>query len=160
MSTQWKFIASLLICAILFCCSSCSSKPNDFHQVQFFEEFCIKPKIDYIYQTCNNINVQIDGYEVEIPKGFNTDLASVPRWYWSVLAPNNTAIVAPAILHDYLYTCDYGMGKDEIDEIFYYALLNNAVPVYVANQMYYAVKLFGQNHYHPKMNCGHLISMD
>src|SRR5256885_9984018 len=39
---------------------------------------------------------------VEVPKGFVTDLASVPRIFWSYLRPDGNYAYA-AIIHDYLY---------------------------------------------------------
>ncbi|NOX56525.1 MAG: DUF1353 domain-containing protein [Planctomycetes bacterium] len=42
-----------------------------------------------------------DGADVEVPAGFETDLASIPRIAWTVVAPWD---VAPAaVVHDYLY---------------------------------------------------------
>ena len=38
-----------------------------------------------------------------IPKGFKTDLASVPRFLWWFIAPTDWFILVPAIMHDWLY---------------------------------------------------------
>lgn len=40
--------------------------------------------------------------QVEVPVGFVTDFASIPRVFWSVLPPDGTYTYA-AIIHDYLY---------------------------------------------------------
>lgn len=125
----------------------------DNHKVEFLDEFCIKPKIGFIYKTCKGVEVQVDDMSIIIPAGFETDLATIPRWYWSILSPNNTMLVAPAILHDYLYSCDYGLTRDSIDGIFYQALISNSVPYRTAETMYLAVRMFGGAHYHPKVNC-------
>lgn len=42
------------------------------------------------------------GPEVVVPAGFVTDLASIPRVFWSLL-PTDGAYTFPAIVHDFLY---------------------------------------------------------
>lgn len=39
-----------------------------------------------------------------IPKGFRTDFASIPRLFWLFIAPSDSTILVPAIIHDYLYS--------------------------------------------------------
>jgi hypothetical protein len=41
---------------------------------------------------------------ITVPAGFRFDLSSVPRAFWSVIAPFELSIVAP-LLHDFLYQC-------------------------------------------------------
>ncbi|WP_412759710.1 DUF1353 domain-containing protein [Methylorubrum subtropicum] len=41
-------------------------------------------------------------HTISIPSGFVTDLASIPRVFWSIL-PKTSAYTYPAIIHDYLY---------------------------------------------------------
>ncbi|HEX2815974.1 MAG TPA: DUF1353 domain-containing protein [Phenylobacterium sp.] len=40
--------------------------------------------------------------EITVPPGFVTDLASIPRWAWSVLPPDGPWVKA-AVIHDFLY---------------------------------------------------------
>lgn len=48
-------------------------------------------------------NLDQPGYKpVTVPVGFVTDLASIPRPFWSMLRPDGE-YVYPAIVHDYLY---------------------------------------------------------
>ena len=47
-----------------------------------------------------------DGEQIVIPKGFRTDLASVPRVFHSVINTYGDFIIA-AIIHDWLYKTDY-----------------------------------------------------
>jgi len=42
------------------------------------------------------------GYTLIVPKGFETDLASIPRALWETIAPFELSYVAP-ICHDWLY---------------------------------------------------------
>lgn len=39
---------------------------------------------------------------ITIPKGFTTDLISVPSWLWSIFKPIDKALIAD-IIHDYLW---------------------------------------------------------
>lgn len=43
-----------------------------------------------------------DGRLIIIPKGFATDLSSVPSWLWSLIKPIDKALIAD-IAHDYLW---------------------------------------------------------
>lgn len=55
--------------------------------------------------------------DLTVPKGFTTDLASVPRpfrWFVSVTGRWNKA----AVLHDYLYEHDNGFTQREADVLF------------------------------------------
>ena len=40
--------------------------------------------------------------EIRVPKGFVTDLASIPRLFWDLLPPDGPWVKA-AVIHDYLY---------------------------------------------------------
>lgn len=148
-------VIKLIIAGVIvsFYCLLCSCSSVCTHRVEFFEKFCISPKDGYVYKTCKDVEVQIDDLDITVPKGFETDLASIPKWYWSILSPNNTKLVAPAILHDYLYSCNYDYSREHVDEIFYYALINNGVPTRTALTMYWTVRTFGGDHFHPEVNC-------
>lgn len=58
---------------------------------------------------------QENGFKrVEAPKGFVSDLASIPRVFWSVLRPDGEYAYA-AIIHDYLYWEQTGTRKHADD---------------------------------------------
>jgi len=98
--------------------------------------------------------VLIDGDYYVIPAGFQTDLASVPRILWSIIAPNYAAFVAPAILHDYLYSCGNLGDRRFADEVLYNALKAQEVSTYTAMKFYMAVRLFGASHFNSRnMEC-------
>lgn len=60
------------------------------------------------------------GTEIQVPVGFITDLASIPKvlWWWE--SPHERTL-APAILHDYLYWVQ-ACSKDESDAVMYLAM--------------------------------------
>src|SRR4051794_2557985 len=57
---------------------------------------------------------------VEVPKGFVTDFASIPRPFWS-LFPTDGEYVYAAVIHDYLYWTQT-RPRSEADQIFKFAM--------------------------------------
>lgn len=78
---------------------------------------------------------------ITVPEGFETDLASVPRWLWWLIAPHDPQYAAAAVLHDYL--CDWaGFDLMTAHAIFLDALLILGVDRWKATAMYLAVVIF------------------
>lgn len=78
---------------------------------------------------------------VEVPKGFVTDFASIPRVFWSLLPPDGEYAHA-AVIHDYLYWSQT-LPKPVADSVFKAAMKDlNVAPATVAT-LYNAVKLLG-----------------
>lgn len=117
------------------------------HQVIFRNDACIKPYKGYYYHTCQPMRVTIDGKKFTVPKDFQTDLASIPRLLWPILAPQYSGFVAPAILHDYLYRCNTVVTRQFADEVLYSALLAEDVSRFTASKFYLAVRIFGSTHF-------------
>lgn len=123
------------------------------HDVVFLNEACIKPYKRYEYRTCDELRVTIDGKLYVVPKDFKTNLASVPRPLWSFIAPQYSAFIAPAILHDFLYHCPHHLDRKIADEVFYAALITEGVTAITATKFYTAVRLFGNRHYDSGIEC-------
>ena len=89
----------------------------------------------------------VNNREFEIPANFETDLASIPKFAWPIMAPAHSSLIRPAIVHDWLYrkTCEF--TRQETDLIFYHMLKNDGVSTVRASIMYYAVRWFGWNYY-------------
>lgn len=85
------------------------------------------------------------GKEYKVPKGFETDLASVPRAAWSIIPPMGRYTNA-AILHDSLYA-ERVVSKKEADKVFLEAMRVCGVPAYKRYPMYWAVAAFGGSAY-------------
>ncbi|EAO0947453.1 DUF1353 domain-containing protein [Salmonella enterica] len=82
---------------------------------------------------------------IEVPAGFVTDLATVPRIFWSVMPPDGKYAKA-AIIHDYLY--DNALRtKKEADLIFLDGMAVLGVPKWKRIVMYLAVRIFGRGNY-------------
>lgn len=99
---------------------------------------------------------------VTVPKGFVTDMASVPRVLWNIIAPFDVA--RAAVIHDILYKnirdylgdngTDAKMimenamdAKKVADKIFLYAMesLDPPIPTWKRQACYLAVKFFGKS---------------
>ncbi|EBD4871246.1 DUF1353 domain-containing protein [Salmonella enterica subsp. enterica serovar Poona] len=82
---------------------------------------------------------------ISVPAGFITDLASVPRIFWTLLPPDGKYANA-AIIHDYLY--DNALRtKKEADLIFLDGMTVLGVPRWKRTIMYLAVRWFGRGMY-------------
>ena len=79
---------------------------------------------------------------ISIPKGFVTDLASVPPSLRGFF-PHDGQYMSAAIVHDYLYW-DQRCTKDQSDLILYREILKFGVSKSTAWKIYHAVSWFGQ----------------
>ena len=80
-------------------------------------------------------------FNVEIPKDFKTDGASVPRGFWWILSPFTEGIYA-AIVHDFQLLED-GLNpkrRQKIDRMFYYNLRDSKISFPRCLIAYYAVR--------------------
>jgi uncharacterized membrane protein len=110
----------------------------------------------------NNFKVETADYLFNIPKGFNFDLASIPRLLWFLIAPFELSIAAP-LVHDYLYRVGGNlqpnivshkmndvlkpiltMNKDEVDQIFLEMMKDEGISNWRRKCAYLAVRIFGE----------------
>ncbi len=75
-----------------------------------------------------------------VPQGFITDLASIPRFLWSIWPPFGRYASA-ATLHDYFCESDWISRKDG-DKVFLEAMKYSNVPVWKRYIIYWGVRLF------------------
>jgi hypothetical protein len=135
-----------LVLVLMLSLSGCSAEEERL-KTEFLNNTCIKPLIDYHYLTCKRIDFTINGEAFYIPENFETDLASIPKIAWPIMAPAHSSLIRPAIVHDWFYrkTCDF--TRFQTDLIFYHMLKNDGVSTIRASMMYYAVRWFGWNYY-------------
>lgn len=79
--------------------------------------------------------------KIKVPKGFETDFASVPRIFWVILPPDGKYSQA-AVLHDFLYSKRLRPQK-ECDNIFLEAMEVLGVSWWKRKIMYRALRMFG-----------------
>ena len=107
--------------------------------------------------TLEKIGVKCPAHKITCKKGFTTDLASVPRGIWWLIAPWD--IARAAIIHDLLYKrirqyrADGGDDKDVIseakkasDDVFHMAMKDAepSVAKWKIAAAYYSVRMFGR----------------
>lgn len=96
---------------------------------------------------------------IEVPAGFKTDFASIPRIFHRLL-PQNGEYDAPAIIHDYLYATGI-FPKAKADLIFLEAMKALGVAWWKREAMYQAVNAFGWfawNAHRAKTCIGHVVN--
>jgi len=85
---------------------------------------------------------------VAVPKGFVTDLASVPETFWWVIKPTGLHAHA-AILHDWLYwEQGEGMTRAIADRIFDVAMAQVGVDLLLRKMVWAAVRVYGADYWH------------
>lgn len=82
-----------------------------------------------------------NGETITVPKGFETDLSSIPEILWGVLKPFGDFIVAP-IVHDWMYRTDY-----KADELGY-----RKAQKFADDEMYYLSKLTNGKKWHNRLD--------
>ena len=93
-----------------------------------------------------------NGFHVEVPVGFETDLASVPRIAWTLYSKTGD-LARPSIPHDWLYV--NAQVRDEatrrsIDDIFMVAMNDAGIAKLGRNIVYRAVRDFGATVFYRK----------
>ncbi len=79
---------------------------------------------------------------LNVPKGFVTDLASIPPEFWSILRPDGEYAYA-AILHDYMYWTQKWL-KEQADSVLKRCMEEFKVPTLKIDAIYTAVNKFGK----------------
>jgi len=81
------------------------------------------------------------GQTWEIPKGFRTDLASIPRLFQGLI-PKVGKHIQPAIAHDFFYVHG-GITKKQADDMFLDGMKYSGVSWWKRRLMYRAVRVGG-----------------
>jgi hypothetical protein len=82
-------------------------------------------------------------WTVDVPKGFTTDFASVPKFLWPIFPPTGRWGKA-AVIHDYLYRT--GLASRAVsDAIFLEAMHVLGVSWWKRMVMYLSVRMFGRS---------------
>ena len=82
---------------------------------------------------------------IEVPIGFETDLASVPRLPLTFAVAGDTAHEA-AVVHDYLYS-EKKISRSKADAVFEEAMNVLGISWWKRKLMWSAVRAFGWSHY-------------
>ena len=101
---------------------------------------CSYPKYELLEDMIVDIHFEDVVYEITIKKGYQCDLASIPRMFWSVYPPDG-AYRYSAILHDMLYQSE--MFTRYINDNIFKLGMHESVPDSVRNLFYNGVRVGG-----------------
>ena len=108
------------------------------HLYRFSDEiYAITKPISWIPNPGSAKNLK----QVEVPAGFITDFASVPKIFWSIL-PRDGVYVYPAIIHDYMYWMQDGT-RDLADETLREGMQDFKIDTVSINAIYWGVRAGG-----------------
>jgi hypothetical protein len=119
--------------------------------------FKYNTKLNHLPSDSVLINIKVNQLVINVPPTFSTDLASVPRPLWWLIAPTDMA--RAAVIHDFLYSlleCYISYtpnlpkrSKNRLrklcDQVFYFAMVDSEpkIPMWKINAADRAVRLFG-----------------
>lgn len=83
---------------------------------------------------------------VEVPVGFQTDFASIPRFAWRYIDPEDAGICYPSVVHDFLYTTQ-STSRETADQVLREAMQVAGARVDQRAVVYRMVRLFGGSHW-------------
>lgn len=113
-----------------------------FKDLNFDSNLLVEKIGSKLWKTYRNLQyTSKDGHVIEVPKGFITDFASVPRIFW-IFFPPDGIYTAAAVVHDYLYNVKV-LDRKTSDGIFLEAMKVLEAKFYTRYPMYLAVRLFG-----------------
>lgn len=86
-------------------------------------------------------SVIVHGHRIDIPEGFVTDFASIPRIFWRVLPPWDKHVTA-SVIHDWLYKSGR-VSRALADQIFLWAMEDIGVAKWKRTVIYWGVRVGG-----------------
>jgi len=109
------------------------------------------------YELQEDTGVDLDGHLVVIPKLFSYDGATIPAAAWQALyTPFDPIVMAPALLHDWLYTT-HELTRSEADDALADMLIYNGVPHFKVRVIRGALKVFGGHQWeHSTQDLGYI----
>jgi hypothetical protein len=78
-----------------------------------------------------------------VPVGFETDFASVPRIFWSIIPPTGSYSPA-AVIHDFLYRTKNIASRKQADAVMYEALVDLHIAWWLRQLIYWGLWIGGR----------------
>lgn len=86
--------------------------------------------------------------EIIIPKGLETDFATIPRFFWRLFPPHLKKYRQGAVVHDYLYmTEDVIVSRAFADAEFRRILINKGTTKWQAWLFWVVIRMFGNKNW-------------
>ena len=86
----------------------------------------------------------VEEITVEVPKGYKTNGANIPRIFWSIFPPNSPEYLSAVVVHDYL--CElklYALADEALKQI----MTNLSVAKWKIYCFYYACRVWHKLRY-------------
>lgn len=114
---------------------------------RFTESLVVTPRPDgktwiILFDFGYEVGEEGSGDVINVPIGFHTDFASIPRILWAFL-PRWGKYGNAAVIHDYLYWVQSPRNRKESDDIFLAGMKVLEVPNWKRKLIFYAVRWFG-----------------
>lgn len=94
---------------------------------------------------------------IHIPKGFETDFASIPRFLWRWMPPTDHRIGKPSIIHDYIYrTPSIPFTRLQADNELREAMACVGTSKFDRQVVYLAVRAGGGHSFKPRTGGSHV----
>lgn len=99
------------------------------------------------------------GVRWTVKSGFKTDVASIPRMFWTIIGPpcGPGKYRNAAILHDHAYATP-GMNKSHADSMLYEAMLELGCDRLTADFIYEGVNIGGQSSFDEDQRIARLLA--
>lgn len=79
---------------------------------------------------------------IEVPVGFKTNGADIPRVFWSLFPPNSPEYLSAVVLHDYMCAKKNIFTYKQADDVFYRAMIDIGVSRWKAKLFYICVRAY------------------
>ena len=79
---------------------------------------------------------------IEVPVGFKTNGANIPRVFWSLFPPNSPEYLSAVVLHDYMCAKIGVFTYKEADRVFYEAMIDIGVSKWKAKLFYKSCRIY------------------
>lgn len=115
-----------------------------------FDKPTMSPTIKGTWVLMHTWVIWFRGERYEVPKGMETDGASIPRLLWFLCGhPLATPRLYAALLHDFIYGGgDPEATRADADDLFRDIQIDLGVPRWKAYVEWAALRLFGKSHWH------------
>ena len=97
------------------------------------------------FELLEDFTMYLDEKQITVPKGFDTDFATIPSFLIPVFGLKFKYSKA-SVVHDYLYSVGL-LDRKECDDIFYESMIKLGINKVKAKTAYFAVRAFGSSHY-------------
>lgn len=110
--------------------------------MSFKSELVVKECADGKWELVEGLIYEGNTETFNVPAGFKTDFASVPRVFWNIIPPTSPKYSRAAVLHDWFYA-NHNVSRKDADGLFRRIMRESGVGKLKRGIMWLAVRAFG-----------------